>query len=199
MNIAYFHIEGVDKKYPEAWNRIDELNKSGYGISKELTTIKDDFSYCDAIMKYWGHDDLILIEQDNLVTKEQLDSLINCPEPACAYWFYNSDKWLPGTLSIGCRIADPDKNFMINSDQIPLLEDGTVRYATFSGTGLTKISKRLQRLPLERFSQKTIANGFTGKNTDNALVENINLGLDGCWVRFHLHGEVEHSHNAGRQ
>ena len=124
---------------------------------------------------------------------DQLQALIDCPEEVCACWFRNSKKWMANTLSVGCRLGDPTYNFAFMEQSIPMLQK-EIKYVTFFGTGLTKVRKSMQTRPLERHQEILASNGFKGKNTDNAIIENMNSLRPGFWVRAHVHDEVVHEH-----
>jgi len=191
MKVIYFHTETAQQDFPKAWDAITALQEKGINITRELTSVTDDYSYWAGLNKYWGRSNLSIIEQDIVVRTEKLDSLIRCSCQCCTYYFKCSSLYLPNTLALGCRIADPEFEHLFPADMPNIPE-----WATFSGVGLVKFSARLQQNPLERFPVKTRANGMRGLNADNAIIQNINSWMrpQGGMLCFHVHGEVEHLH-----
>jgi len=191
MNIIYPHTEDRPQA---AEDNIDSLNELGFGIIKELTTKKDDWAYSDLLRRYWGRDDLLIIEQSIKPTAAQIISLLKCHDPCCIYYYKASEQWTENRegepcYNIGMRIASPIYEILFSCEQWNAFK-GQVHYVSFSGTGFLKLSRSLQQKPLDRFKSSNKANSYNGINSDNAIITNINAWLEG-FMRFHVHGEVD--------
>ena len=191
MKICYFHTERAQADFPLAWANATLLRdryKPAFGFYE--THRSSDYSYADALIPLWGNEDLIIMEQDVLASPQMISSLIQCQCRACTYTFKNSAVY-GESLALGCRLWDPEGNFLLNAHEKIL-----PNYATFSGVGLVKIGKEFQKVPLHRFAVKTRANGGKGQNADNAILQNINAWANplGWSFTYHVHGKVEHLH-----
>jgi hypothetical protein len=70
----------------ETWACLAEIRKKYTVVDRELNKF-DNNSYDDFIAEYWGKDDFINIEMDNVVSLSQIDSMVNCSEPYCSYLY----------------------------------------------------------------------------------------------------------------
>jgi hypothetical protein len=116
MIILHEYINGKrEEDQIETWACLADIRKKYTVIDRELD-MYDKNSYDDFIKEYWGKDDFINIEMDNVATLEQIDSLVNCPEPYCSYLYpceYVFGREVP-TDAFGCvKIAKSIQ------DQIP--------------------------------------------------------------------------------
>ena len=116
-------------------------------------------TYWNGMRNLWGTDTLINIEQDIVPTEAHIESLANCPEPACTFPYrFTDNNW-----SIGRWITDDSSEWMVTThDEQTLPDDNLARYgrtlptnfqlydaplpdyANFSGIGLCKIGLRVQ-------------------------------------------------------
>jgi hypothetical protein len=77
---------------------LDALRKiqGSFRVVNVLCSEKAD--YDDSLLRFWGTDDLIIVEQDIVPSIEQVQTLADCPESWCGFWYwmrYAADKCPP--------------------------------------------------------------------------------------------------------
>lgn len=160
-------------------------------------------TYWYGMRNLWGTDTIVNIEQDIVPSEAHIESLINCPEPACTIPYrFTDESWSVGTWIT----PDPD-NWMVDTyDAETLSRDNLARYnqplpgnfqfyadplpeyAEFSGIGLVKLGLRVQDA-IDPYTRPT--DGWS--DIDRWLSQQmVKQGF-----RWHVHrGSVKHIHIA---
>jgi hypothetical protein len=146
-------------------------------------------AYWRAMCERWnGNDDLVVIEQDNVITSEVLPSFAACGQPWCCFYYpiprivdvqvaedeHGSTAW--GDSFVNAVFADRDD--MDRAGQTGII---------INGLGCTKFSAELQLA----VPHDTIAGA--GQSWDN-VDEMISKRLNQAGYGPHLHGMVRHLH-----
>jgi hypothetical protein len=87
MIILHEYVSGFrEEDQLETWSCLVPIRKKYKVIDCDLANT-DEYAYDDFIKRWWGVDDFINIEMDNVVSLEQVESLVNCPQPYCNYLY----------------------------------------------------------------------------------------------------------------
>lgn len=103
--------------------------------------------YWHGLMKYWGEDDLIVIEQDMLPLKSHIKDLTDCEYDFCSVPYMLRD----GFLSVYDFLGYEDDSYGptgLVGFPVPIRQNLQTQYmgAQGSGLGLVKFTKRAQEL-----------------------------------------------------
>jgi hypothetical protein len=87
MMILHEYVTGLrEEDQIETWAALAEVRKKYKVVDFDLAN-SNEYSYDDFIASWWGKDDLINVEMDNVVGIKEIDSLVSCPEPYCSYLY----------------------------------------------------------------------------------------------------------------
>lgn len=202
MKILYWHTEDAYERYKDARLQVEALKPLGYDIDIRLTEMYDEYSCWKVLNDYWGKEDLFIIDQDIMFTREQLDSIITCKEPLCACYYggplFNGPtaRYCAGSFwhEAGwdehvCLFRDNANR--TNELDIADIRKGLITHVDWMSNGFCKISKAIQTKPMDKFDVNS-PKGI-GKGIDLAISENLRRAVPG--IKFHVHGEVKHLHN----
>lgn len=108
---------------------------------------KNRFKYSRELMKVWNKgNDIIVLEHDIVITPEQLNELINCPHPNCAFAY---ELYSVTNDNVTWQISIPGRG------SIPLREQPEFAI----GTGCNKISKETQAIyPIRQSDFERVCN-----------------------------------------
>jgi hypothetical protein len=113
MIIIHEFVSGFrEEEQFETWECLQDIRQKYTVVDVDMAN-KDGHAYDDLIKTYWGKDDFINIEMDNVVSLSNIDSLANCPESYCSYLYpcdYVWGKDVPtdamGVVKIGKSLQD---------------------------------------------------------------------------------------------
>jgi hypothetical protein len=72
----------TEEQQAETWEALRAIRQKFSVVDKALEGPE---GYDDFLLEYWGKDDLIIVEQDIVPSLAQVESMIHCSEPWCAY------------------------------------------------------------------------------------------------------------------
>jgi hypothetical protein len=72
----------TEEQQAETWEALKAIRQKYHVVDRAL---EGSDGYDNFLLEYWGRDDLIIVEQDVVPTLEQVNSLVECSEPWCAY------------------------------------------------------------------------------------------------------------------
>ncbi len=120
-----------------------EMVKIGVHYPVKWQYCIEDDDYWAFLLRNWGYEDIVIVEQDVVAKRHLVDGLVECPEHVCTYPY----RLKAGQLSV-FEITDGDTiPFIPQFYEVtpPLYTDG-------SGLGFIKISKELQKhIPLHTY------------------------------------------------
>ena len=165
-------VRGVDQI--ATWELIQDVRTLG---TVEDWPCDDAFDYHSAVVQLWGRaGDLLLIEQDNAPTLDQVRGLLACPEPCCTipYWITPASSGLSECI---ISIGVPDRHHPIE-----------VERTTHSAIGCIKLAASWRQ------SVKIPARGFWHE------VENsINTRVAQSGQSWHVHWPLCAHHHGGKR
>ena len=182
MIVMHAHIENVEQTYAETYRCVANLKLAHpeYTYVDETTPKFDRWSYWYAINKYWGKDDLMLIDQDVIFDVSQFEQLRNCNHGWCCFYYMRSSQYNEKFVSAW----DPAVPSSYTKATVP-------EFVAYASNGFMLISKRLQTTPLMKFTVRTpIVEAKLGEGADNSIIKNIRI--TNPQLLIHLHGQIQH-------
>ena len=189
MIILFWFTPEAKETNRDTFEFIKALQADGYpDIVMEETATEDPYSCYVVLQKYWGRDDLVIIDQDMMFSRADLDRIIMCREKMCTapYVAAQYSQYVKGEEAL--TIGYYDKNGIVHLYTRNLM---IPRMVEFCGTGLTKIAKELQCAPLEPFTTSTPKH--LGDGIDKSIFKNLNKDKQQKQL-VHVHPEVTHNH-----
>lgn len=180
MRILHVYSNNRIENQTKTWEAVKELQDIGYKI--EDIMLPENLSYEELLFSLWTKEDIILIEQDIVPTKERLDELLNCKEILC-YHFYKLR---------GKPLNEPERYLQVVNYEKGVIELQKVSdLMMHKGFGFTKITKEAQQLSSPNDWYHTKYQEIEGwYNLDTR----IRLSFEKKGVNYHKHNYVEHNH-----
>ena len=138
-----------------------------------IDTSSDIYAYNRAVEKYWGHGDLVVIEEDKVVTPEVISSFASCDQPWCSYSYFVYPRPYRQRVSygLGCARFSAEVQRQVPVESF-LYDDSRAKKLLVAG-----------ECPL-----------CNGKGCWKYLDSRIACQMWDRSISVHVHGQVEHLH-----
>jgi len=152
-----------------------ESLREDYNIESVRLDGSDDYAYWKALKELWGLADLLLIQQDIVFTEEQLNEILECEHPDCAFAY----RLYPITTALPDEVWSVGENRLPERIRLFTIEEKP-EFCSFASLGFIKLSKDTQR-------KVELDAPVTWRFID---LETIGKVKD---AKIHVHYEVEHT------
>lgn len=138
-----------------------------------IDTSSDIYAYNRVIEAYWGHDDLVVIEEDKVVTPEVIRSFDSCDQLWCSYSYFVYPRPYRQRVSygLGCARFSAEVQQKVPVESF-LYDDSRAREMHIAGT----------------------CELCNGKGCWKYLDSRIACQMWDRSINVHVHGQVEHLH-----
>ena len=144
MKLFHVYSNSRMQDQKETWQAVKNLQNEGYNIEDIL--LDDNLGYEELLYSIWTKEDIILIEQDIVPTKDLMEDLINCNYgDGICYHYYGI-----GRLFFGVNYERKEVGMQ------------RVDYMMYKGFGFTKILIKAQKLSNPNEWYHTSYQGISG-------------------------------------
>jgi hypothetical protein len=178
VTILHLYSNKRPKDEKDCWKELKKIRKHYKVIDRQMDASMDNDNF---LKEYWGTDDLITVEGDNVPELKLLEEMLNCKEPWCVSPYYQHYTNMNGNK---IKVTYYDDNGKKRVEK-------TQGFKVVSGLGFTKISKEIQ--------DKVSFDIWYGKGPKDAewmnLDARISMSIKGIMHIFpHMHKETKHHH-----
>jgi hypothetical protein len=159
-----------------------------YPVRSYAIPPKDDSAYWRFLLRNWGKDQIVIIEQDIVPTVDRVYELIDCQDDACTVPY----DMRPGVKGGSLFYA---KGYLADgmAEGLTMYKEPFPTYSEGSGFGFVKLNSALQRkIPLHKYP----VDAYKWSCIDSWVSAYMQRVLD---VKWHVHlPKVKHNHRQSR-